>query len=234
MNDVRLGLFSADALRHIRNIMEFISNRFNSEINKPTKATACCVKYGNATNGEIVAKRAPGYYQWTDYLAKSKTSEEFYAKYANCFKRAALVSLAILKDYEGKNWLRTNNTHVIQNGTTIRDAYFLYEFFKRRPNLDKKYGAAYVNEIIGHENDPFLTEQEETRLRLIAELKEERKTKVDQLYAEHHAVVEQINQEYAQKTSVVENEYDKKIAEIEQQFDMMKKMASGEVDESAA
>ena len=109
-----------------------------------------------------------------------------------------------------------------ENTITVKMIYCLYDILNARSKSVKRYGAKFIDKVIGVERDPFLTQQEKIRRDENARIKREADAEIERLRSEYDEKIEalekQLNDECNAKQQAVREKRDIELKELNDSF----------------
>lgn len=119
-------------------------------------------------------------------------------------------------------WTNDAQLSFPENTITVKMIYCLYDILNTRSKSVKRYGAKFIDEVVGVERDPFLTEQEKIRRDENARIKREADAEIARLRSEYDEKIEafkkQLNDECSAKQQLVREKRDLELKELNDAF----------------
>lgn len=129
-----------------------------------------------------------------------------------CYKKEVISSLSIIDA----------KFDFVENDITVKMIYCLYDILNARSKSVKRYGAKFIDSVVGVERDPFLTEQEKIRREENARIKREADAEIARLRSEYDAKIEafkkQMNEDCTAKQQKVREKRDNDLKELNEAF----------------
>lgn len=252
---VRTGLFSDCALNCISNAIKIVQSvkRISSKslLTPLEYSTLFNSKVKKMPNGEIAIfkdKQSSRYDR--DAFRTTLDDEAFLNVFARAIKHAANLVIKIYNSAESTEdgvsfdavWKRSNDTvftievlNRTSNSTStysmvMKEMYFIFDMLLKHKTIISKYGDAFSSKMTGVENNPFVTEQEELKLKTIAEINakyenlirensDNRLNAVNYEYERSRAVVDEINRKHEANKSKLLDARNAEIEKTKKQFD---------------
>ena len=236
---IHTGLYSNNAKQILTYL--FLNMRRN-RIGWTTRdrATAHQFKLDIDVNGEILLVKRPysnidRTWQWrrtafnnrNDIEARKWLSWQIknlvYGLYGKeVWKRTNTKVLPCYKKETASYWSNDAGFDFVENDITVKMIYCLYDILNTRSKSVKRYGAEFIDSVVGVERDPFLTEQEKIRRDENVRIKKEAETAISNLRSEYDAKIEafkkQMNDEYNAKRQAIREKRDIDLKELNEAF----------------
>jgi len=128
------------------------------------------------------------------------------------------------------DFLNSATGKVTSYSVTMKEMYFIFDTLLKHKTIVTKYGNEFSSKMIGVENNPFITEQEELKLKTIAEINvkydnlisennDNRANAVDNEYERSRNIVREINRKYEARKIELLNAKNVEIEKMKKQFD---------------
>ena len=236
---IRTGLYSNNA-KQILTYLFLNMKRCRINWSMRDRATAYKFKLDIDINGEILLVEK-GYseidhaWQWrrtavgnrNDIEARKWLSWQIknlvYGLYGkDVWKRTNNMVLPCYKKETVSYWTNDAQFDFDENDITVKMIYCLYDILNARSKSVKRYGAKFIDYVVGVERDPFLTEQEKIRREENERIKKEANIEIANLRSEYDAKIDafkkQMIDECNAKQQAVRDKRDKELKELNEAF----------------